>query len=167
MTTKSKKLTAVRVLKELLKCNITHIIWLPDSESQFMYEAMIKQKEFTLVPVCREGEAVAIALGLILGGKNPVVLHQNTGLFEAGDSIRGIALDLHLPLLMIIGCRGWQSSAPLSDSAAIFTKPILDTWGIKSYLLEGNTDINKISLAYKEAQMTSKPAAILIGKEYT
>ncbi|MFC1977433.1 thiamine pyrophosphate-binding protein [Chloroflexota bacterium] len=162
----SKSLTADGVLDELKKCGITHIVWLPDSEARFMYDAMMSQNDITLVPICREGEAIAIAAGLTLGGKKPVVLHQNTGFFESGDSIRGLGLDLPLPLLLLIGYRGWQRHAPITDSAAIFLEPILDTWGINHYLIETDDDLTRLSDGYKETQETNKPVAILIGKEY-
>ncbi len=163
----AKALTAKRVLDELKKCDITHIVWLPDSEARFMYEAMMNQSEITLVPVCREGEAIAIAFGLMLGGKEPVVLHQSTGFLESGDSVRGLALDLKLPLLILIGYRGWRRDAPITDSAAIFIEPILDAWGIKHYLVETDRDVGRISMGYREAHKNSKPVAILIGSEYT
>ena len=162
----STSLTAHKVLNELKKCGITHIVWLADSEARFMYEAMVSQRELTLVPICREGEAIAIAAGLMLGGREPVVLHQSTGFFESGDSVRGLALDLQLPLLLLIGYRGWRRDAPMTDSAAIFIEPILDTWGIKHYLVETDEDVERISIAYKEAHKTNRPVAILIGREY-
>ena len=65
-----KSLTAKRILDELKKCGITHIVWLPDSGSQFINEVIKSQYEITWVPVCREGEAIAVAAGLLLGGKN-------------------------------------------------------------------------------------------------
>jgi sulfopyruvate decarboxylase TPP-binding subunit len=162
----SKSLTAERVLDELKKCGITHIVWLADSEARFMYDAMMSQNDITLVPICREGEAIAIAAGLTLGGKKPVVLHQNTGFFESGDSVRGLGLDLPLPLLILIGYRGWRRDAPITDSAAIFLEPILDTWGINHYLVESDDDLIRLSAGYKETQETNKPVAILIGREY-
>ena len=155
------------IVHELKKCGITHVICVPDSEGKFLYEALMNENNITMVPVCREGEAIAIALGLMLGGKEPVVLHQNTGFFEAGDSVRGLALDLQLPLLLLIGYRGWQRNTPLTDSAAIFLEPILDAWGIKHYLVETDPDVERISIGYKEAHETGKPVAILIGSEYT
>ncbi|MQY72261.1 MAG: hypothetical protein GH142_01125, partial [Dehalococcoidia bacterium] len=101
MTGENKPLTAGRIVAELRKCGITHIVWLPDTGSQIVAEAVNGQADFTLVPVCREGEAIAIAVGLMLGGKEPVVVHQNTGFFESGDSVRSMALDLRLPLLLL------------------------------------------------------------------
>ncbi|MFC2072712.1 thiamine pyrophosphate-binding protein [Chloroflexota bacterium] len=162
----NKSITAQGVLDELKRCGITHIVCLPDSEAGFMYEVMMNQREITIVPICREGEAIAIAAGLLVGGKKPVVLHQNTGFFEAGDSVRGLALDLQLPLLLLIGYRGWRHDTPLTDSAAIFIEPMLDTWGIKHYLVETDKDLKRISAGYEEAYKTNRPIAILIGNEY-
>lgn len=166
MTNQSTSLTAGKIVDELRKCGITHIVWLPDTESQIVCEAAMGQPDFTLVPVCREGEAIAIAVGLMLGGKEPVVVHQNTGFLDSGDSIRSLALDLQLPLLLIIGYRGWRHGSPMTDSAAIYTEPILDAWGIKHYLVETDEDVTKISLGYKEAHETHKPVVILIRREY-
>ncbi|MBI2859464.1 MAG: hypothetical protein HYX90_10335 [Chloroflexi bacterium] len=154
------KLTAKRVFDELKKCGITHIVWLPDSRVQFMYAEMMSQRDIKLVPVCREGEAIAIATGLRIGGKNPITLHQNTGLFESGDSLRGIGLDFGLPLLMLIG---YESAR--TDSSARFTRPILDTWKVKQYVVEADQDVDKISAGYKETLETKRPVAILIGAE--
>ncbi len=158
-----KTLTADKIVRELRKCGVTHVVGLPDGESNSVYEAAVTQDGLTVVPICREGEAVAIAAGLLLGGKTPVVLHQNTGFFEAGDSIRGLALDLHLPLLMMIGYRGWRRDKPLTDSAAIFLEPVLDAWDIKHYLVESENDVQAVSQALREANETQKPVAILLG----
>jgi sulfopyruvate decarboxylase TPP-binding subunit len=155
------RLTGEKILDELKKCGVTHIVWLLGSELRFMYEAMISQKEITLVPFCREGEGVAIAAGLILGGKKPVMLYQNAGLYEAGDSIRLVSFELHLPLLMLIGYRGWRGT----DSAGIILEPTLDAWGIKYYLVQSDEDVEKISIGDKQAQETNKPVAILIVRE--
>jgi sulfopyruvate decarboxylase TPP-binding subunit len=123
------------------------------------------KSEIKLIPVCREGEAAAIAAGLILGGKKPVVFHQSTGFFESGDSVRGIALDLDFPLLMLIGYRGWKNNAPLTDSAAIYLEPILDTWGIKHHLVKSDEDLRLIPSSYQESNDSKKPVAVLICGE--
>lgn len=165
MVSTSTSLMTQKILDEIKKCGITHVVWLPHSENKAMYEAVCRDPLVTLVPVCREGEAIAIAAGLWLGGKNPVVMHQSTGLFEAGDSVRGLALDLQLPLLLLIGARGWRKSPPPEDSAAIFLEPILDAWCIPHYLVTEELEVKKISLAYREAQETGRPVAVLIAKE--
>ena len=118
-----------------------------------------------MVPVCREGEAFAIAAGLITGGKRPVVFMEHTGFFESGDSVRYLVLDTNLSLLILVSERGWEKDEPITDSGAIFMEPILKAWGIKYYFVETAEDAEKISPAYRESQEASKPVAILITPE--
>ena len=166
MAVSNATLQAATVLDKLGSCGVTHIVWLPDSETGFMYEAM-RASQLTLVPVCREGESMAIAAGLLMGGKRPVVLIQSTGLYESGDSVRGLCLDLQLPLLLMIGYRGYPGRGrPARDSAARFLEPILDTWGIPHYTVESDATCHHISEAYRQAEANDHPAAVLMGKEY-
>ena len=87
-------------------------------------------------------------------------------MFESGDSIRGIALDVSLPIVMVVGYRGWTRHGVTPDSAATFTEPVLDTWGIKYYLVEHDGDSERISYAFEEAKATNRPVAVLVGDEY-
>ena len=160
------QLTPRPILDQLNKNSVTHVVWLPDSETNFMYEQMVADSSIDLVPVCREGESMAIAAGLWVGGKRPVVLIQNTGLFESGDSVRGLGLDIDFPLVMMIGYRGWTRHGVTPDSAARFTEPILDAWGINYYLVETDEDVERISTAFEEAEKTQRPVACLMGAEY-
>ena len=66
-------LDARSVLDQINKNNVTHVVWLPDSETNFMYQLMEADEGLNLVPVCREGESMAIAAGLWVGGKKPVI----------------------------------------------------------------------------------------------
>ena len=161
-----KLLRPASILKEFKKNQVTHLVWLPDSETSFMYRHLVEDGSMELVPVCREGETIAVAAGLWVGGKTPVVLIQSTGLFESGDSIRGLGLDVDLPLVMMIGYRGWTRHGVTPDSAARFVEPILNTWGINYYLIESDEDVERISIAFDHAQRTQHPVAVLIGSEY-
>ena len=143
------------------------MVCLSDSETNFMYEQMVADESLHLVQVCREAESMAIAAGLWVGGKKPVSLIQNTGMFESGDSIRGLALDISFPLVLMIGYRGWTRHGVTPDSAARFTEPILHAWGITSYLVETDEDVDRISTAFEEAERTQRPVACLMGAEYS
>ena len=94
------------LVAEFKKNNVTHIVTIPDSETNYLYELMKEQPWLEVVPTSREGETFAIALGLIVGGKVPVCVIQNTGMMESGDSIRGMSLDANFPLVMLIGYSG-------------------------------------------------------------
>ena len=154
------------VIQQFKNNGVTHVIYLPDSETNWMYQLLENEPSLDLVPVAREGESIAIAAGIIAGGKKPVVLIQNTGLFESGDSIRGIALDCQLPIVMLIGYRGWTRHGATPDSAARFTEPTLRAWWITYYLVEHDGDADRISLAYQQAEQTNMPIVVLVGDEY-
>ena len=166
MATQEVILHPSSVVAELKKNNISHVVWLPDSETNFMFQLLTNEPTLDLVPVCREGETMAIPAGLWVGGKRPIVLIQNTGIFEAGDSIRGLGLDVNQPLVMLVGYRGWSRHGLTKDSAARFIEHILHAWGITYYLIETDEDADRISLAIEEADRTSKPVAVLVGTEF-
>ena len=166
MTTHEVILHPASVVAELKKNDISHVVWLPYSETNFMYQLLTNEPTLDLVPVCREGETMAIAAGLWVGGKRPIVLIQNTGIFEAGDSIRGLGLDVNQPLVMLVGYRGWSRHGLTRDSAARFIEHILHAWGISYYLIETDDDADRISLAIEEADKTQKPVAVLVGTEF-
>ena len=160
-------LTPTKILEELNKNEVSHVVWLPDSETNFMYQLMVADPSIHLVPVCREGESMAVAAGLWIGGKKPVVLIQNTGMMESGDSIRGLGLDIGLPVVMLIGYRGWNRWGVIKDSAATYTEPILHAFGIKYYLVETEEDASRISIAFEEAERTKRPVVCLMGAEWS
>ncbi|MCS7207025.1 MAG: thiamine pyrophosphate-binding protein [Dehalococcoidia bacterium] len=163
-------ISADRVVEAFRQCGVTHIVWLPDSETGFLYEALREEKSITLVPVAREGESMAVAAGLWMGGKVPLVLIQSTGFFESGDSIRGVVLDLNLPLVMCVGYRGYEKQTPRTqraDSAAVYLEPIVQAWGIPYYLVENDEDTGRIVQAFQEAQRRQGPVAVLMCTEYT
>ncbi len=157
-----------RTALDLLKRNgVTHLIWLPDSESAVLYQLVKSDPELALVQVCREGEAFAVAAGLFVAGKTPAILIQSTGFFESGDSIRGIALWLRLPLLLMIGYRGWQPEGTPQDTAAVYLEPVLNAWGIEHVLVRNGADIPLLEQALQRAAAISKPVAALIATEWT
>ena len=159
-------LTAQRVVDELRANAVTHVIWLVDTESRFMYDALTADPDLTVVPICREGEAMGVALGLQIGGKKPIVVIQNTGFFESGDSIRGLVLDLEMPLVMMVGYRGFHRGQPITDSAATFTEPVLKAWGLPYQTVETDEDVPRISRAFEEVQGQGHAVCVLIGREY-
>ena len=166
MTIQETVLHPAAIIEELKKNNFTHVVWLPDSETNFMYQLLTNEPTLDLVPVCREGETMAIAAGLWVGGMKPVVLIQNTGIFESGDSIRGLGLDINQPLVMLVGYRGWSRHGITTDSAARFIEHILHAWGISYYLIETDDDAGRITSALEEAERTNKPVAVLVGTEF-
>ena len=154
------------VLEEMKKNGITHVVCLPDSETNWLYLLMQAEPSLRLIPVSREGLAFSTAAGLFVGGKTPLILIQNTGLMESGDSLRGWVLGLNIPVVIMIGYRGWTRHGVTKDTAAVYTERFLHAFGINYYLVEKTVDASRISVAFEEAMKTRRPVAVLVGNEY-
>jgi sulfopyruvate decarboxylase subunit alpha len=142
----------------------THVVTVADSTIG-QWEAGIEAAGIRLIRVCREGEAWATAGGLHLGGAQPLVMIQCTGLFESGDALRNILHDWKLPIQSIIGYRSYlnQSTLP-GDTCLVFTEPILTAWRI-DYRLITAPDQFQVMADHLKAAVTGRfPGAILMAE---
>jgi len=161
--------SASATLEEIKRLGFTHLLSIPDSESAALCERTASDPDIAYVCPCREGEAVAIAAGLWVGGMKPLLVLQNTGLMEAGDAIRGCGIGPSIPLLMLIGWRGYagaQAGQQPIDSAFPYTEPLLDAWGIPYSHLMTDEDLGTLAKMDETATTTSKPAAIITGWKF-
>ncbi|MGZ5138310.1 MAG: thiamine pyrophosphate-binding protein [Burkholderiales bacterium] len=162
----TQHLSPETVLAQMKKHGVTHVVWLPDSETNWLYLLIQAEPSLTLVAVSREGLAASIAAGISAGGKKPLILIQNTGLMESGDSIRGWLLGLNIPVVLMVGLRGWTRHGVTQDTAAVYTERFLNAFNINYYLVESDADASRISVAFEEAEKTNRPVAVLVGDEY-
>ena len=153
------------LLDALTDAGITHIVWLPDSETGALEKLLDGHASVRLVRVCREGEAMAIAAGLTLGGARPAIVIQSTGFYEAGDALRNVVHDCGLSLLLLIGYRGHgrhQDPEQRPDSAGRLLEPTLDAWRIPYEILEDGREATAISRAARAVQAGEGTRAILL-----
>lgn len=168
-----------QVVAALESVGISHVVWLPDSALGAWETALVSSQRLRLVRVCREGEAWALAAGLHLGGARPLVVMQNTGFFESGDSMRNALFDLGLPLYAIVGYRSFllapapgeppaDANEPPArrsrDSACRFTEPVLAAWGVRHVLLTKPDDLHLFTAHYRECQQ-ARQAGIALWAE--
>ena len=73
---------------------------------------------------------------------------------------------MNIPVVMMVGYRGYTRHGVNSDTAATYTERFLNAFGIQYYLVENDSDAERISVAFEEAQQTKRPVAILVGDEY-
>jgi sulfopyruvate decarboxylase TPP-binding subunit len=161
-------LSAQKIIKTFEDNNVTHVVGVPDNGSRVLFEQLWEHPRIEVILTSREGEAYGLASGLYLGGAVPLVLIQNTGFFEAGDAFRGTAFNMGLPIVMLLGYRGYksmESGAPRVDTAATFFEPTLKAWNIPYSSMHSDEDRYQISDAFDLAKKTSLPAAILMIPE--
>jgi sulfopyruvate decarboxylase subunit alpha len=151
------------VLKD---CGVTHVVWLPDSEIGLWESALSSTPGLTLLRVCREGEAFALAGGLWLGGKTPIVMLQCTGLFEAGDSLRNIVYDLKIPLFFLVGVRSYYAhqKKQTADTCPVYTEPILRAWNIPFTVLDKRHSAADLAWELRQAQAEGRAGAVLLAE---
>jgi len=150
------------VLEEL---GVTHVVTVPDSTIGQWQDAIERRGCTRLVRVCREGETWEVAAGLHLGGANPLVLIQCTGLFESGDAIRNVLHDWKLPIFSIIGYRSYLSQETLpGDTCLVFTEPVLDAWRIDYKLLTRPEQLGEISTHFTACRDARRAGAILVAE---
>ena len=168
------------VLDVLSRHGVTDVVSLPDNSSAALLALIRQSGDIRLLSVTREGEAFALAAGLWLGGRNPLVLIQNTGLLESGDSLRGTLVRMRIPVVCLVTYRGYAKlallgappdpspevlSRPDLDSVAVMTEPTLRAWGLPFDVLHTDEDTAKISTAFAEAQKLSAPVAVLVTQD--
>jgi sulfopyruvate decarboxylase TPP-binding subunit len=157
-------LDGASVAAALKRSGVTHVIWVPDSVLGAWDAALSSDPDLRLIRVCREGEGMAIAAGLLLGGARPIVMLQCTGLFDAGDALRNIVHDLKLPLFLVVGVRSLLAhrKGTSRDSCPVFTEPILHAWRIPCTMLEPDATADDLAAVYQKARASGQAAAALL-----
>ncbi|HJZ89429.1 MAG TPA: hypothetical protein VKE40_01060 [Gemmataceae bacterium] len=152
-------------VRHIAEAGFSHVVWIPDSFVGTWESALAKSPGLKLIRPCREGEAIGVAAGLMLGGARPIVVVQCTGLFEAGDSLRNVVHDLKLPLKLIVGVRSYQASAAgkSADSCPVFTEPYLKAWQLP-YTLLADADEAGFAAAVRELATAPGARALLLGE---
>lgn len=154
------------VVAALRREGVTHVVWIPDSELGTWEPALTGPGGLPLIRVCREGEAIAVAAGLLLGGRRPVVLIQCTGLFEAGDALRNVVHDLRLPLFLVVGVRSYRAhqAGTSTDSCPVYTEPILRAWQIPHVVLDHTHTAADLAGACRAAWQEGRAGAALVAE---
>ena len=153
-----------RIATLLHQCGFTHVVTVPDS-TLGQWEPAIEAAGIALLRVCREGEAWAVAAGLYLGGRQPLVVIQCTGFFESGDALRNVLHDWKLPIPSIIGYRSYLNQDALpGDTCLVFTEPILDAWRFDYRLITAPEQFGTLAEHLAGWRSASEPRAVVIAE---
>ena len=160
---KASMFTGQQIVAVLCELNVTHVIWIPDTTTGTWEHALETSPAFQLIRVCREGEAWPLAGGLLVGGSQPVVLIQNTGFIESGDSMRNIVFDLGLPVFAIIGARNWQNEQS-TDTARRFTLPLVRAWGVDYAFITCPEERGKLVEHFHRCREANQAGIVLLAE---
>ena len=163
-----ESVTASAILQELKACGVTHAVTVPDTHQRTLLEAIRADADVALITAATENEAVALAAGLWIGGREPVVIIQHAGLYACANYLRGIGLDGGVPLVLLVGLLGREPDRePRASRSSMvrLAQPLLEALDIPWRLLDGPGDIGVVRRAREEAQARGGAAAILVGRE--
>ena len=100
-------LTAEAIKKEFKRAGIRFVVALPDRvTSHYLLKGLLADPDYKVVQVCKEDEGVSICSGLYAAGHRSVFMMQYTGFLDSINAIRGVAVEGHFPVCMIVGLLG-------------------------------------------------------------
>jgi sulfopyruvate decarboxylase subunit beta len=162
-------LSAETIKRQYKNAGVRFVVALPDRvTSHYLLKGLIADPEFKVVQVCKEDEGVSICGGLYAAGQKSVLMMQYTGLLDSINALRGIAVEGHFPICMVVGLLGKEPDVAPARSKKYGVKiiePILDAMGIEHILIERDNDADAMAPAIEKACANMAPVAFLVGRE--
>src|SRR5438445_13411892 len=92
---------AKRLVQSLKDAGINFVTYLPETRLSQIIPIVRYDPNMELVPVASEAEAVTMAAGATLGGKQAAVYRENTGRYVSSYSLMTVGQQLGSPLLLV------------------------------------------------------------------
>jgi sulfopyruvate decarboxylase TPP-binding subunit len=169
MAGNTDQLRAADLITAIKSAGIRFIVALPDrTTSEHLLKPMLADPELRVVQICKEDEGVSICSGLYAAGQRALLLMQYTGLLDSMNALRGIAMEGHNPVCMMVGLLNKEPGVPPTQSrhyGVRIVEPVLDAMQIVHHLIEAPDDVEKVVPAIEAAYEQSMPVVMLIGRE--
>jgi sulfopyruvate decarboxylase subunit alpha len=155
------------IIGALKTARIEFVVALPDATmSEHVLWPLAKSNDFKLVRVCKEDEGISICAGLTSCRRRAVMLMQYTGFLDSINAIRAIAVELAMPICMLVGMLSKEPGVPVVRSklySVRIVEPILGALGVDHFCMEGPDDVKMLPAAIDRAYARSLPLAALVG----
>jgi sulfopyruvate decarboxylase TPP-binding subunit len=162
---------AKRLVKSLKQTGVNLVTYLPETRLSQIIPLIRDDPEMELIAVASEQEAVTIAAGATLGGKQAAVYMENTGIYVSSYSLLAVGKQLGVPLLLIVGYLGGvpdQRNSFLYATLGNRTIPVLQGLGIEYMVLEDGEKLEtKIGDAVRAMNALRSPVALLFAGEFS
>ena len=162
---------AKRLVQSLKDAGINFVTYLPETRLSQIIPLLRDDPDLELIAVSSEQEAVTIAAGATLGGKQAAVYMENTGIYVSSYSLLTVGKQLGVPVLLIVGYLGGvpdQRNSFLYATIGKHTIPVLQGMGIDYMLLEDGVNLEgKIQDAVRGANALRAPFALLFAGEFS
>lgn len=171
MTVTRFSVPASAVTEELRACGITHFVTMPDYVQIALNHHVVDGAlpGVTIVNCSTEDEAVAISLGLHIGGAVPFLSMQNQGLFACANALLSVGVNACTPLPILVGQWGRElgnlGHDPSESSRLVVrrTEPLLAALEIPHFRVESVEDVPNVRRAFETSHQLGRPSVALIG----
>lgn len=107
MTTAGAESVPAEILHDAIReLGITHVVTVPDTHQKTLLSRLFDDQQLRVVTVATEDDAFGVTAGLYMGGAVPMMVIQQLGVFAGVNALRGIALDMNVPTLVLAGLFG-------------------------------------------------------------
>lgn len=162
---------AQKVVDGLKQAGIDFVAYLPETRLSEILPVLKADDSFMLVPVASEAEAVGIAAGASLGGKQPALYMEGTGLFVSSYNLLTLGERYGVPMLLLISYIGGMDdrrSTFLYSHYGTHIVPQLQALGIPYEVVSDPADIDiRIKNAVRLMHGLKQPVALLFTGEFT
>ena len=126
-------ITAPQFIHEAKRLGFDFYTGVPCSFLTPLINGVLNDGTLTYVAATSEGEAVAIAAGAWLAGRQTVVMCQNSGLGNAVNPLTSLNAPFRIPTLLVTTWRGWPgfSDEPQHAVMGAITQDLLTLIGIE------------------------------------
>ena len=154
----------------LRRNRVDHVVTVPDWV-QLSLHARLTQgaDDIMVINCCNENQVVTVAAGLTIGGKRPLVMMQNQGLYNCFNTLRAVCLDAHIPMVFMVGQFGrefenlGQPSTLSKRTMVRIAEPFLQSISVPFHVLDSESDMVKLDAAYAQAERERTAVVLLVS----
>ncbi len=162
---------AKRIVDGLREAGVNFVTYLPESRLSQILALMREDNSFRLVPVASETDAVSIAVGATLAGKQSACYMECTGVYVSCYHLLVVAEHLRVPVLLILSHLGGfddQRNSFHYALAGVKLIPHLEALGIEYKVLDNGENLGaKIKNAVRTMNALRLPVALIFTGEFT
>ena len=147
----------------LLAAGLDFFTGVADSTLKGLFARLERTAGDAWVPAVAEDLAVGLAVGAYLGGRRPAVLMQNSGLGLSFNALSSLAVLYRIPLLLVVGWRGWDGrDAPEHELSGRTTLALLEALGLPTRVLEPETVRDDLAAVLASGTERRLPGCLLV-----
>jgi sulfopyruvate decarboxylase subunit alpha len=162
-----KEETTRAIVDGLKEGGVNFVVYMPDSFFFEVIQAVEADPAFECISVPNESVGMCLSAGAWLGGKKPVMIMENTGLYVAMNAITRFHQPFEIPVLMLISYRGdagdgWWMVTSIGHAF----EPTLKGLGVTYELVQDGEQARKaIRLMQTSAIVSEQLQAVVFRKE--